>query len=206
MFTTKEKKERALGVKLFLKPHRCLSPKCVTVRRPTRPGVHGRARHMVSEYGEQLREKQRFQFSYGLREAQMQKIFREALKNPAVTGTMILSLLERRLDNVVYRLGFAPSRSVARQSVNHGHILVNGRKVTIPSYRVKVNDEITIRPQSKDYQLFKDLSANLKKYEPPTWLTLDKENLTGKVTALPKDFDMPFDINMVVDYYSKIVK
>jgi len=206
MFDTQEKKERSLGVKLFLKPHRCLSPKCVTVRRPTRPGVHGRARHMLSEYGEQLKEKQKFQFSYGLREAQMQKVFREALKNPAVTGTMIVSLLERRLDNVVYRLGLTPSRSVARQLVNHGHILVNGRKVTIPSYRVKVGDEIIIRPQSKDHQVFKDLNLTIKKYEPPTWLTLDKERLVGKVVAEPKDLDISFDINMVVDYYSKVVK
>lgn len=136
----------------------------------------------------------------------MQKVFREALKNPAVTGTMIMSLLERRLDNVVYRLGFAPSRSVARQLVNHGHILVNGRKITIPSYRVKVGDEIVIRPQSKDHQVFKDLDETLKKYEPPTWLTFDKEKFSGKVVALPKDFDIPFDINMVVDYYSKVVK
>ena len=119
---------------------------------------------------------------------------------------MIVSLLERRLDNAVFRLGFTPSRSVARQLVNHGHILVNGRKVTIPSYRVKVGDEIIIRPQSKNHQVFEDLSTTLKKYEPPTWLALDKEKLTGKVVTEPKDLDIPFDINMVVDYYSKVVK
>ena len=209
MFNTQEKKERALGVKLFLKPHRCASPKCVSVRRPTKPGVHGRGRgrrSAMSEFGEQLLEKQKFQFSYGLRETQMRRIFKEALKNPAITGDIIVSLLERRLDNVVYRLGFAPSRSVARQLVSHGHIVVGGRKVTIPSYRVKVGDLVAIRPASNDHQAFKEIAATLKKYEPPAWLNLDKDKLEGKVVSLPKDYEIPFDINLVVDYYSKVVK
>ena len=148
-------------------------------------------------------EKQKIRFSYGIRESQMERIVKEATKNPAVTGPMIISLLERRLDNVVYRLGIAPSRSVGRQMVGHGHIMVNGRKVDVPSYRVRTGEQISIRPQSKDYPLFKDLAANLKKYEPPVWLSLDAEKVMGKVESLPKDFEMPFDVNLVVDYYSK---
>ncbi len=207
MFNTQEKRERSLGTKLFLKGSRCLSPKCVTVRRPTKPGVHGKdRRRQLSEFGQQLQEKQKFKFSYGLRERQFRRVFVAAAKNPGVTGEMIVNLLERRLDNVVYRLGFAVSRSVARQLVSHGHMLVNGRKVTIPSYAVKANDMITIRPQSKDYLLFKDIIETFKKSEPPIWLHIDPVTLTGKVVSLPKDFEIPFDVNMVVDYYSKIVK
>ncbi len=207
MFNTKEKKERSLGTKLFLKPYRCGSPKCVCVRRPFRPGLHGKARRRpLSEFGQQLMEKQKFQWSYGLREGQIKNIFREALKNPAVTGATFIELLERRLDNVVYRLGLAQSRSIARQLINHGHIIINGRRTTIPSCRVRVGDAITIRPQSKGYKQFAELSENLKKYEPPVWLALDKEKLEGKVLSLPKDSDLSFDVNMVVDYYSKAVK
>lgn len=205
MFNTKEKKERSLGVKLFLKPHRCSSPKCVTVRRPTRPGVHGKARRRApSEFGQQLMEKQKIRFAYGIREAQMRRVFAAASKHKGITGEMIISFLERRLDNVVYRIGLAPSRSVGRQLIGHGHIMVNGKKVTIPSYEVKVNNVITIRPQSKDHLLFKDLAERLKQYEPPVWLVLDRERLEGKVISLPKDFEIPFDVNLVVDYYSKI--
>ncbi|OGY62772.1 MAG: 30S ribosomal protein S4 [Candidatus Harrisonbacteria bacterium RIFCSPHIGHO2_01_FULL_44_13] len=205
MFDTKEKKERSLGTKLFLKANRCNSPKCVTVRRPQRPGVHGKARRRaLSEMGQQLQEKQKFRFTYGIREAQMRKIFSAAVKNPGVTGEMIVNLLERRLDNVVFRLGLAPSRSVARQLTGHGHILVNNRKVTIPSYRVKVNDIISIRPQSKDHPVFNDLAASIKKYDPPVWLNLDKEKIEGRVISLPRDSDISFDVNKVVDYYSKI--
>ena len=205
MFNTKEKKERSLGVKLFLKPHRCSSPKCVTVRRPTKPGLHGKMRRRaLSEYGQQLAEKQKIKFAYGIREAQMRKVFESAAKHKGITGEMIINFLERRLDNVVYRLGLALSRSVGRQLVGHGHILVNGRKVTIPSYMVKANDDIAIRPQSKDHPVFKDLAERLKQYEPPIWLFIDKSQLEGKVISLPKDFEIPFDVTLVVDYYSKI--
>ncbi len=203
MFNTKEKQERSLGTKLFLKAERCNSPKCVTVRRPQRPGLHGKAYKMLSEFGQQLKEKQKIRFTYGIREAQMELVFKKASKNPGVTGEMIISILERRLDNAVYRLGIAPSRSVGRQLVGHGHILVNGRKVTIPSYQVRVGDTITIRPQSNDHLLLKDLGERLKKYEPPVWLVLDLVKLEGKVLSAPKDFEIPFDVNMVVDYYSK---
>jgi len=205
MFSTKEKKERSLGAKLFLKPHRCSSPKCVTVRRPTKPGLHGKMRRRaLSEYGQQLMEKQKIKFTYGIREAQMRKVFEAAAKHRGITGEMIINFLERRLDNVVYRLGLALSRSVGRQLVGHGHIIVNGKKVTIPSYEIKANDVIAIRPQSKDHHEFKDLAERLKQYEPPIWLFLDKALFEGKVISLPKDFEIPFDVTLVVDYYSKI--
>lgn len=203
MFNTQEKKERALGVSLFLKAHRCNSPKCALMRKSYRPGLHGKARHSVSEFGQQLNEKQKIKASYGLRESQMQRIFSMAAKNPGVTGNMILQLLERRLDNAVFRLGLAPSRSVARQLVGHGHILVNGKKVSAPSYLVKTKDQISIRTQSKNNPTFKGLPETLKKYEAPSWLRLDTEKQSGEVLALPKDFEVPFDVNMVVDYYSK---
>ncbi len=204
MFNTSEKKERSLGTKLFLKPHRCSSPKCATMRNPAPPGAHGMARRRAkSEMGEQINEKQKFKTSYGIREAAMRKVFQIAAKSAGVTSQTIVMLLERRLDNVVYRLGFAPSRSVARQLVGHGHIHVNGRKVNIPSFLVKPNDLISIRPQSKDYALFKDVAENMKKHEPPIWLSIDKEKIVGKVVGMPKDFEIPFNVDKVVDYYSK---
>lgn len=203
MFNTKEKKERALGTNLFLKAYRCNSPKCAMLRKPHRPGLHGKARHVLSEIGQQLKEKQKIKVSFGLREAQMAKIFQAAARNPGVTGNMIIQLVERRLDNVVYRLGLSPSRSVGRQLVGHGHILVNGRRVTVPSYLVRIGDKISIRPQSKEVGQLKSLAASLEKYEAPSWLKLDKSKLEGEVVALPKDLEFPFDVNMVVDYYSK---
>ena len=204
MFSTQEKKERSLGVKLFLKPERCNSPKCVTVRRPQRPGLHGKMfRRQLSEFGSQLKEKQKIRFTYGIRERHFRKIFQSAAKNPGITGQMIFHILEKRLDNVVYRLGFAASRSVARQLVGHGHIMVNNRKVTIPSFQVKVGDIIYIRQQSREHPVLKDLTNHLKKYEPPIWLAMDQEKLQGKVLSEPKDLEISFDANLVVDYYSK---
>ena len=203
MFNTTEKRERSLGTKLFLKPHRCNSPKCVSTRRPQRPGMHGKSYKSLSEFGQQLKEKQKIRFTYGLRENQMERVVKEATKNPGVTGPLIISLLERRLDSVAYRLGFAPSRSVGRQLVSHGHIMVNGRRTTVPSYRVSEGDLISIRPQSKDYAIFKEAADNIKKYEAPIWLSLDKDKMEGKVVSDPKELDISFDVNLVVDYYSK---
>ena len=203
MFNTKEKVERRLGTKLFLKGYRCNSPKCVTARRPSRPGLHGQARHTLSEFGTLLNEKQKIRATYGLRETQMRRLFESAAKNPGITGVLMLQLLERRLDNVVFRLGFAASRSVARQLISHGHIKVNGRKVTIPSFLVKIKDVISIRSESSQHPVLKDLKEQLKKYEPPAWLTLGKEKLEGSMNGVPKDVEAPFDVNMVVDYYSK---
>ena len=203
MLRAKEKRERALGVKLGLKAERCNSPKCAMVRRPQRPGMHGKNRKQFSEFGTQLAEKQKIVFSYGLREAQMRKIFKEAQHKKESVSETIVSLLERRLDNVVYRLGFAPSRISARQYVSHGHFTVNGRRITIPSYQVKVKDVIRIRPESVSLQIFKNIKDVIKKYEAPDWLSVDKDKIEGTVKTLPHDIESPFDINLVVDFYSK---
>ena len=204
LIKSKEKKERSLGVKLFLKGERCSSPKCVMVRRPHRPGEHGKARRRgLSEYGTQLLEKQRIRFSYGLREEQMEKLFKGALGQGGSVGEVIVNALERQLANVVYRLGFASSRIIARQMVGHGHILVNGKKVMAPSYAVKIGDVVSIKPGSRELLIFKELPATLKKYDAPDWLTIDKEKIEGTVKSLPHQVEIPFDINLVVDYYSK---
>jgi small subunit ribosomal protein S4 len=208
MFNSSSKKERRLGTPLFLKPFRSATGKAAMARRPGKPGQHGQARTRRggSEFGKQLAEKQKIQFTYGIRDSQMRIIFKKASKSLSTTGPLFVSLLERRLDNVVYRLGIAPSRSVARQIVGHGHIQVNGKRVNIPSCQTKVGDVIAIRPQSKEYGMFKDLADRLKKADAPNWLTLNPETATGTVKMLPKDIDTGFDISLVVDYYSKLVK
>ncbi|MDE2001720.1 MAG: 30S ribosomal protein S4 [Patescibacteria group bacterium] len=203
MFNTKEKKERSLGANLFLKAHRCNSPKCVHTRKGYRPGQHGQARHSVSDYGQLLNEKQKVRVSYGLRESSLARLFRTASKNPGNTANLFVQLLERRIDNAVFRMGLAPSRAVARQFISHGHIMLNGRKHTIPSYEVHVGDKLSVRPQSRNDAAFKELSESLKKYETPAWLRLDREKLEGEVVSLPKDQEVPFDVNLVIDYYSK---
>ena len=204
MFNTKEKKERALGVRLMLKPFRSASGKSAMARRPYPPGQHGKNRRSaLSEVGTQLKEKQKIRFSYGVSEAALKALFKKAVRNTGVTGQVVVSLLERRLDNVVFRLGFAPSRSVARQLVNHGHIMVNGKKTNIPSYDVKMKNVISIRPESKGHALFKDLAENLKRMNVPVWLKLDLEKIQGEIVGAPKDVETPFDVNLVVDYYSK---
>ena len=203
MLPLKEKKERALGTKLFLKAERCSSPKCALTRRPYRPGMHGKSRKVLSEYGRQLLEKQKIKISYGLNEKQIRTIFQKALKKPAAIKDFIIQELETRLDNVVFKLGLAPSRRVARQIVSHGHILVNGRKVLVPSFKVGIGNLISIRPQSKNLSNFKDLPNTLKNYQPPAWLTLDKEKIEGKVLVFPQEVDGIFDISLVIDYYSR---
>lgn len=194
----KEKRERALGAKLFLKAERCNSPKCVMIRRPYRPGVHGQKRHSVSDYGKQLREKQKIQIIYGLNNRQLSNLFAKAKGK-------ILLILEKRLDRVVFLLGLARSQRIARQLIAHGHILVNGRKVTIPSYDVKIGDIVMIRPESKLLRVFEDVSIRLKQYEPPVWLKLDKNEFKGECVSEPQ-FDgtiLPFDINLVGQFYSR---
>lgn len=206
MFNTSEKKERALGTKLFLKADRCNSPKCAAVRRPQqRPGVHGKARRRApSEVGKQLHEKQKIRFTYGVSESQLRQVFAKATSGSGVTGEVMIGLLERRLDNVIYRLGLAPSRAVARQLVGHGHFIINKRKITIPSYEVKKGDIIAIKPSSQNHLAFKDLEMTLKKYDSPQWLDLDKEKKEGKVITLPTVVEEEtFDVDLVVDYYVK---
>ncbi|MDI6717649.1 MAG: 30S ribosomal protein S4 [Patescibacteria group bacterium] len=204
MLGAKEKKERSLGIKLGLKAERCSSPKCAMTRRPYRPGMHGKSRRgALSEYGQQLLEKQKIRITYGLREAQMRKVFMSAAKKHEAVTDAIINILERRLDNVIFRLGFAPSRIMAKQFVNHGHILVNGKKINIPSYQVKVGDIIKIKQKSLNNLIFKNFLSNIKKHETPLWLSVDAETLEGKVKSLPHDVEIPFDINLVVDFYSK---
>lgn len=174
------------------------------VRRPYRPGMHGKSRRRaISEYGQQLMEKQRIRITYGLKESQMANVFKNASKKKGSLSEAIIGLLERRLDNTVFRLGLAPSRIMARQFVSHGHILVNGRKVTVPSFLVKIGDVITVKPTSLNSLIFKELSNTIKKYQAPEWLTIDAEKIEGKVKSLPVSIEMPFDINLVVDFYSK---
>ena len=204
LLKSKEKKERSLGVKLFLKGDRCNSPKCVMVRRPYRPGEHGKDRRRpLSEYGTQLLEKQRIKFSYGLREAQLSRIFKKGLSKSGSISNTIIGALERQFSNVVFRLGFAPSRIVARQLIGHGHFMINGKKVNVPSHELRVGDKVSISPKSKELLIFKELPNIIKNHDPLPWLGLDKENIEGQMKLLPQDIEVPFDINLVVDYYSK---
>jgi len=195
----KEKKERALGAKLFLKGDRCNSPKCATVRRPHRPGQHKDARRNLSEYARELQEKQRIQVYFGLTNRQMEKYFAEP------SPVAIANRLERRLDHAVFTLGIAKSIRVARQLVGHGHIMVNGRKATTPSYEVKPGDKIGIRPESQGDRMFEGLLERLKEYTPPGWLSLDPEKREGKCEKLPSEDDhqFPFDLSLASQFYAR---
>ncbi|MEX1014667.1 MAG: 30S ribosomal protein S4 [Candidatus Paceibacterota bacterium] len=199
----KEKKERALGEKLFLKPERCNSHKCVMIRRPYGPGQHGQKRKKrPSEYGRQLQEKQKIQIVYGLTNNQMENIFRKYSGQP----DKIVSTLEKRLDRVVFLLGIAGAPRVSRQLVSHGHIMVNGRKMTIPSYQVEEGDVVSIRPQSRKIQMFEDLGDTLKKHKTPEWLEMnaDADKEEGKCIGEPtEDAIHPFDINLVGEFYNR---
>lgn len=200
----KEKKERALGERLQLKGERCKSPKCAMIRKPYRPGMHGKKRRRaLSDFGRQLQEKQKFKISYNLNEGNLRQLFNKAAKKTGSVADRLLELLESRLDNVVFRLGFAPSRAMARQLLIHGHITVNGRRVRAPGYEVKPDDVIAIRKESADKIPFKELRESLKKYELPSWLYLDIDKLEGKVLSRPKDMTLPFEINLLVESFSK---
>ncbi len=201
MKSVKEKKERALGTKLFLKAERCSSHKCVMIRRPYRPGQHGqKRRRALSDYGNQLQEKQKIQIVYGLTNRQMRNVFRAHAGNPE----KIVATFEKRLDRVVYLLGLATSPRIARQLVSHGHIIINEKKVNIPSYEVKQGDVIGVRSRSKGLELFSDISARLKKHEPPQWLKLDADKLQGICEGEPsEDAMLAFDINTVGQFYMR---
>ena len=196
---------RREGTKLFLKGERCLSGKCSFDRRPTAPGQHGAARKKVEEYGMQLREKQKTKRYYGVLEKQFKSYFVKADKMEGVTGENLLSLLERRLDNVVYRMGMAESRTDARQLVLHGHFTLNGKKVTIPSLQIKVGDVITVKESSRASEKIKRLMEGLDGRIFPKWLDVDKKNVQAKVIALPKreDIEFPFEEQLIVELYSK---
>ncbi len=194
---------RREGCKLFLKGDRCVSNKCSFDRRPTVPGVHADARKKSSEYQKQLREKQKVKRAYGVLENQFRKYYDEAERQKGKTGEIMLSLLERRLDNVVYRLGFAGSRDQAKQMVSHSMFLLNGKKANIPSMQVKVGDVISVKDNKKDIELFKELKD--VKLVTPKWLEVNIENLTGKVVALPErdDIDLTIKEHLIIELYSK---
>ena len=195
---------RREGAKLFLKGDRCFGAKCAIVKRPTPPGQHGVSRKKQSQYGIQLREKQKARRAYGVLEGQFRGYFQQASRMRGVTGENLLMLLERRLDNVVYRLGMGDSRAHARQLVTHGHIRVNGKKVNSPSFRVKLNDEITIRSGSQSMENLKQLREEGNRMV-PKWLSLDHENLVGKVIAMPQrdDIDLTIEEHQIVELYSR---
>jgi small subunit ribosomal protein S4 len=194
-------------VKLFLKGERCMTKKCAIERRPTPPGPHQQRRRKPSEYGLQLREKQKARRIYGVLESQFRKTFSEASRRTGRTGETLLRFLELRLDNVVYRLGLAANREQARQLVTHGHFEVNGVKTNIPSYRVRVGDTIRVRERSRALTFFKEVTDTLRGKPVPQWLSLQADSLSGTVLALPErsDSDQTVREQLIVEYYSRRV-
>jgi small subunit ribosomal protein S4 len=196
---------RREGVKLFLKGDKCMT-KCTLERRNTRPGQHGTGRpRKASGYALQLREKQKVRRTYGVLERQFSKHFETAARRPGRTGQTLLEILEMRLDNLVYRLGFADSRAQARQLVCHGHFAVNGRKTDIPSFIAKPNDVISVRERSKSLEFFKTRALLLAQKGVPAWLSLDINAMSGRVLSLPSraELELPFEEQMVVEYYQR---
>ncbi len=196
---------RREGTKLFLKGEKCFSAKCAQTKRPTPPGQHGQARaRKASEYGLQLREKQKARRAYGLMEGQFHRTFVKAEGMKGITGENLLSLLERRLDNVVYRSGLANSRAQARQFICHGLFTVNGKKVDIPSFCTKVGDVVSVRSNRRDIEHFKIVKEGVNRVI-PKWLTTDAADLKTTVTALPQrdDVDLTLQENMIVEFYSR---
>ena len=196
---------RREGQKLFLKGDKCYTPKCAMECRAYAPGKHGQGRSKTSDYGMQLREKQKAKRYYGLLESQFRGYFEIADRRPGQTGENLLSICESRLDNVVYRLGFAMSRPEARQLVNHGHFTVNGRKVNIPSFQVKPGMVITLKESSRSLDKIKgNVEANAFR-QPPKWMEYDAANMIAKVVAVPArdDIDLPIEEHLIVELYSK---
>lgn len=196
---------RREGQKLFLKGERCYTNKCSVDRRPYAPGMHGQQRKKVSEYGIQLREKQKAKRFYGILESQFRRYYEMAIRKKGITGEVLLQLLESRLDNVVHRMGFGTSRDESRQLVTHGHFLVNGRRVNIPSYLVKPGDAIEVAESSKKSSRFKEILDVTGSKVVPQWLEVDQENMKGKVITLParEDIDLPIEEHLIVELYSK---
>ena len=194
---------RREGQKLFLKGDRCYSSKCAIDRRGYAPGQHGQGRSKISDYGLQLREKQKAKRFYGLQETQFRNLFDKAARKSGITGENLLILLETRLDNVVFRLGFASSRKEARQLVNHGHFQVNGKKVNIPSFTVKPGDVIKVKEKSTNSPKFKEVKE--MSITVPSWVALDVEKLEGKILSVPTraEIDTPVAEHLIVELYSK---
>lgn len=199
---------RREGEKLYLKGDRCFTPKCAVERRNVPPGQHGTARSMrrkVSDYSLQLREKQKARRIYGVLEHQFQRYYDDAARRTGVTGAVLLQYLETRLDNVVYRMGFATSRKQARQLVLHGHIAVNGRKVTVPSYVVKPGEAVSVVEGSRSSPYFEGMAKELQGRGVPAWISIDARNLAGTVMSLPtrQEIDTPLKEQLIVEYYSR---
>ena len=196
---------RREGLKLFLKGERCYTDKCAIERRNYPPGEHGQARPKFSEYSVQLREKQKLRRMYGVLEAQFRRYFAMADRAKGVTGETLLQLLERRLDNTVYRIGFATSRAEARQLVRHGHFRVNGRKVNVPSYLVRAGDTVTVRDRSQKVARIQESLELAQRRGVPDWLEITPESFAGRVKSLParSDLTMPINEKLVVELYSK---
>ncbi|MGN0795467.1 MAG: 30S ribosomal protein S4 [Christensenellales bacterium] len=195
---------RREGCKLYLKGDKCNSPKCTFDKKQTPPGIHGQGRKKPSGYSVQLREKQKTKRFYGLSEKQLSMYYEKAASLRGITGENLLILIERRLDNVVYRMGFAASRDMARQLVNHGHFTVNGKNVDIPSILIKAGDVIAVRETKKEKELWKS-AKEIKNPSVPKWLEYDNTTLTGKVLALPERADIDLDVkeHLIVELYSK---
>jgi small subunit ribosomal protein S4 len=196
---------RREGTKLFLKGTRCYTKKCAFERRPTPPGQHGVRRRKMGEYGIQLREKQKVRRVYGVLERQFRNYFNEAETHVGVTGEALLQSLETRLDNVVFRLGFATSRAQARQLVTHGHFAVNGTPTNVASYRMQPGDRVEVRESRRSREAFKVIRETLKGHQAPEWLSLDAAKLAGSVASMPRRDQMPLDLSeqLVVEYYSR---
>lgn len=198
---------RREGMKLFLKGDRCYSEKCAVDRRPEKPpGEHGRLRPKFSEFGIRLREKQKVKRIYGLTERQFRKYIEKASRSKAETGKLLISLLERRLDNVMYRLGFASSRKEARHLVRFGHVFVNGRRVDVPSYQIKEADTIEVAEKSRKLGRINQSIESLERRGFPGWLELDKDNYRGVVKKLPlrEDVTLPIEEQLIVEFYSRV--
>jgi small subunit ribosomal protein S4 len=196
---------RREGAKLYLKGTRCYTKKCSFERRPSPPGQHGVRRRKVGEYGLQLREKQKVRRVYGVLERQFRNYFRVATTHSGVTGEYLLRSLELRLDNVVFRMGFASSRPQARQLVGHGHFAINGVPTNIPSYQLKPGDKVEVRESRRNREPFKTAKETLRSHNAPEWLSIDAANLAGTVADVPRRDQMPLDLNeqLVVEYYSR---
>jgi small subunit ribosomal protein S4 len=192
-------------MKLYLKGAKCYTKKCPFERRPNPPGQHGVRRRKMSDYGVQLREKQKVRRVYSVHERQFKRYFDTAERRSGVTGENLLRLLETRLDNVVYRMGFASSRAQARQLVSHGHFAVNGSATNVPSLQVGEGDRLEVRPASRKAAYFKNVSDALAGAQRPDWVDVDASKMIGSVTALPRRDQMPLDLNeqLVVEYYSR---
>lgn len=205
-----EKVERRLGERLFLKGHRCLGPKCAHIRRGYAPGVHGKrkggkGRRGLSEYGELLSEKQKVRYLYGLDDRDIARYSKRAASMPGVFSSNLIRMLESRLDNVVFRLGLTESRRIARQVVGHGHVTVKGKVLSFPSYQVKKGDVIALKEKILQSPLFSELEIRIKKYNPPQWLELNREQKTGTVMRAPEPDDAGLigDVTKIKEFYSR---